>query len=137
LRVLQALASVQPTHQAVAELDRLSHGRIVDHKRIARFNPVSPETARLFTATLHGRHLLNCFRNRDLASLLDSHPAPTDIRRRRERTSRLIAWLHGHGLIAKVTRSRLYRVTPRGYRLTSAVLTFRQVDFPQAFAAAA
>jgi predicted ATPase len=56
---------------------------------------------------------------------------------RRERTSRLIAKLRAHGLIAKVTRSRLYGVTPRGHRLMSALLTFRHVDFPKAFAAAA
>jgi hypothetical protein len=67
----------------------------------------------------------------------DTHPAPTEIRRRRERTSRLIAKLRGHGLIAKVTRSQLYRVTPRGHRLMSALLTLRHVDFPQVFAAAA
>jgi hypothetical protein len=136
-RFLEALGSIQPTHQAVVELDRLSRGRIVGHKRIARFNPVSPHDARLFAAALDGRHLLNGFRNRDLASLLDTHPAPTDIPRRRERTSRLIAKLRGHGLIAKVTRSRLYRVTPRGHRLMSALLTFRNIDFPHAFAAAA
>ncbi len=59
-----------------------------------------------------------------------SHCATTDIRRR-EHTFR------GHGLVAKVTRARLCRVTPRGYRLMSALLTFRQVDFPQAFARAA
>jgi hypothetical protein len=136
-RFLEALAHVQPTHQAVAELDRLSRGRTIGHKRIARFNPVSAQDARLFAAALDGRHLINGFRNRDLASLLDPHPAPADIRRRRERTSRLIAKLRGHGLIAKVTRSRLYRVTPRGHRLMCAVLTFRHVDFPRAFAAAA
>lgn len=136
-RFLEALASVQPTHQAVVELDRLSRGRIVGHKRIARFNPVSRDDARLFAAALHGRHLLNGFRNRDLAALLDPHPATTNIPRRRERTSRLIAKLRGHGLVAKVTRSRLYRVTPRGHRLMSALLTFRHVGFPHAFAAAA
>jgi len=84
-RFLQALASVQPTHQAVAELDRLGRGRIVGHRRVARFHPVSPDDARLFAAALHGRHLLNGFRNRDLATLLDSRPATTDVRRRRER----------------------------------------------------
>src|SRR5207249_3474239 len=64
-RFLEALASVQPTHQAVVELDRLSRGRIVGHKRIARFNPLSPDNARLFAAALHGRQLLSGFRNRN------------------------------------------------------------------------
>jgi hypothetical protein len=94
------------------------HRRPQTHRPL---QPVSPDNARLFAAALHGRHLLNGFRNRDLAALLDSHSATTDVRRCR----------------AKVTRSRLYRVTPRGHRLMSALLTFRQVDFPQAFAAAA
>jgi hypothetical protein len=57
-RFLQALASVQPTHQTVAELDRLGRGRVVGHRRVARFHPVSPDDARLFAAALHGRHLL-------------------------------------------------------------------------------
>jgi hypothetical protein len=57
-RFLQALASVQPTHQTVADLDRLGRGRVVGHRRVARFHPVSPDDARLFAAALHGRHLL-------------------------------------------------------------------------------
>jgi hypothetical protein len=80
-RFLEALASVQPTHQAVVELDRLSRGRIVGQKRIARFNPVSRHDARLFAAALHGRHLLNGFRNRDLAPLLDPPPAAANVPR--------------------------------------------------------
>jgi len=136
-RFLEALASVHPTHQAVAELDRLSRSRIVGYQRSARFNPLSAQDTRLFAAALSGRHLLNGFRNRDLTGLLGVPPAGTDIRRRRERTSRLIAKLRGHGLIATVPRSRLYRVTPRGHRIMSAVIRFRHVDFPQAFAAAA
>jgi DNA-binding IclR family transcriptional regulator len=69
--------------------------------------------------------------------LLDPHAARGDLRRRRERTSRLIAKLRGHGLVAKVPRSRRYHVTARGHRLLSAVLRFRQVDFPHALAVAA
>jgi hypothetical protein len=49
-------------------------------------------------------------------------------------------YVNGHEWLCRQLdrrRSRLYRVTPRGYRLMSAVLTFRQVYFPQAFTAAA
>jgi hypothetical protein len=105
-RLLDALAQVPPTHQAGAELDRLSRGCTGGHHRIARFNPVAPGDARLFAAVLDGRHLVHGFRNCDLAALLDLHPALADLRRRREHTSRLIAKLRGHGLVAKVPRSR-------------------------------
>ena len=44
--------------------------------------------------------------------------------------TRLIAKLRGHGLIAKVKDSRLYRVTARGVRLMSAAIHCRNKDFP-------
>jgi len=47
------------------------------------------------------------------------------------RTARLIAKLRGHGLIAKIKDSRLYRVTAHGYRLMSAALAFRFDDSPE------
>jgi len=136
-RFLEELAHAEPTYQAVAALDRLCRGRTVGHKRFPRFNPVSPDDARLFAATLDGSHLLNGFRNRDLAARLypRSPRGGADIRRRRERTSRLIAKLRGHGLIAKVPRSRLYRVTPLGQRAMSAAIHFRHLSFPQSYAA--
>jgi hypothetical protein len=81
----------------------------------------------LFAAVLAGEHVLRGFRNRDLAHcLFGALPVSADEARRRcRRVSRLIARLRGHGLIAKVPRSRLYRVTPLGHRTMSATLQFR------------
>ena len=42
--------------------------------------------------------------------------------RRCERVSRLIVKLRGHGLVAKVPRARLYRVTPYGLRVLTAAI---------------
>jgi hypothetical protein len=60
------------------------------------------------------------FRNRDLqAKLFDTAPRnDREARRRTHRTSRLIAKMRGHRLIAKVGKSRLYRVTARGIKAT-------------------
>jgi hypothetical protein len=60
------------------------------------------------------------FRNRDLqAKLFDTVPRDNrEARRRTHQTSRLIAKLRGHRLIAKVGKSRLYRVTARGIKAT-------------------
>lgn len=55
---------------------------------------------------------------------------PEERRRRSGRVSRLIAKLRGHGLVAKVKDSRLYRVSTRGYRIMSAALYYRQAGFP-------
>ena len=138
-RFLDALAHATPTRQAVAHLDALCASRTVRNQRIARFNPVALHDATLFAAVLLGNHLLNGFRNRDLAASLHAKPARNrdQARRRCERTSRLIAKLRGHGLVAKVPRTRLYRVTPLGQQLMSAALRIRRLDFAAALAPAA
>jgi hypothetical protein len=138
-RFLEALAVVRPKRQALDELDRLCKTRTVRSKRFSRFNPVASEDARLFAAALLGSHLLNGFRNKDLTRSLYSDPprSPREAKRRRERVSRLIAKLRGHGLVSKVPRSRLYRVSQRGQRVMAAAVRFRLVDFPAALQAAA
>lgn len=138
-RYLEALAQVETKGEIVEELDRLCQSRTVEGKRFASFQPVSPRVAQVFQAVLSGQHVLNGLRNRDLTAILEPTP-PADRQaalRQCARTSRLLAKLRGHGLIAKVPGSRLYRVTDRGYRIMGAVLRFRGVDFPKAFAAAA
>ena len=57
--------------------------------------------------------------------------------RRCERTSRLIAKLRGHGLVAKVPRSRLYRVTPYGQRVMTAALAIHDDEYARNYLAAA
>jgi hypothetical protein len=138
-RYLEALAQVERKGEAVQVLDDLCRSRTKGGKRYARFNPVTEQDCSLFAAVMAGEHALNGFRNRDLRTHLYDHPAstPQEAKRHCARVSRLIAKLRGHGLVAKVKDSRLYRVTPQGYRIMSAALSFRRTDFPQAFSAAA
>ncbi len=104
-------------------------------RHVAAFNPVTPENVSLFQALLAGEFHLNSFRNRDLQGKLYPAPPtnPIDAKRRTHRTSRLIAKLRGHGLIAKVTNSRLYRVTHTGVKAMWAAVRCRCIDFPTAF----
>lgn len=133
-RYLNALASVQLKGEAVQELDDLCRSHVKGGKRYAKFNPVAAPDCKLFAAAMAGEHLINGFRNHDLYVRLYDSPAssPKEAKTRCARLSRLIAKLRGHGLIAKVKGSRLYRATARGYRLMSAALTFRLEAFPQA-----
>ena len=59
-----------------------------------------------------------------------------EARRRTHRTSRLIAKLRGHGLIAKIKDSRLYRLTRRGVKAMWPAVRFRHLDFPAHYLAA-
>jgi hypothetical protein len=136
-RYLDALASVRPTQKAIAELDHLCESRIVDGTRLPKWNPVGEHDCEIFRAALAGEHAITGFRNRDLQARLYRTPAatPDEAKRRCSRVCRIIAKLRGHGLIAKVPGSRLYRVTLRGHRVMSAALRFRHLDFPNAAAA--
>lgn len=137
-RYLEALAQAPLQGDAVAELDGVCRSRTVNGKRVARLNPVAAETCELFHAVLKGEHQINGFRNRDLQrQLYPARPVPPEEARRRTiRVSRVIAKLRGHGLLAKVPRSRLYRVTARGVRVMGAALFYRTVGFPRALLAA-
>ena len=138
-RFLEAIAHAKPQRQALDQLDRLSRSRTVRGQRFARFNPVSQRDASLFAAALAGQFTLNGFRNRQLTDGLYPYSARSaaEAKRRRERTSRLIAKMRGHGLVAKVPRTRLYRVTPHGQRVMAAALRFRHIYFAEAMATAA
>ncbi len=139
-RYLNALASLKLKGEAVRELDDLCRSHTKDGKRYAKFNPVAAPDSKLFAAAMFGGHILNGFRNHDLVARLYEHePLPDDPqenKRRCARACRLIAKLRGHGLLAKVKGSRLYRITPRGYRLMSAALGYRLETFPEALKAA-
>jgi len=79
------------------------------------------------------------FSKQDLQTrLYPSSPAfELQQRQRTARVTRLIAKLRGHGLIAEVKDSRLYRLTAYGARLMSAALHCRNKEFPRFALAAA
>jgi hypothetical protein len=136
-RYLNALAAAKPISHTIAELDILCRGRVVDGTRYPRINPVAPDQSQIFRAVLAGEHSIQGLRNRDLQARLYRVPpkSPTEAKSRCARVSRIVAKLRGHGLLAKVPGSRLYRVTERGHRVMGLAIRFRQLDFPKTMAA--
>ena len=134
-RLIDALAKAPLKGNATEALDRLCRSPSKAGQHVAAFNPVTPENVALFKALLAGEFSINGFRNSDLQDkLYSTDPAnPPEAKRRTHRTRRLIAQLRGHGLIAKVQNSRLYRVTKNGVKAMVAAIRFRCLDFPAAF----
>jgi hypothetical protein len=137
-RYLTALAVVDDPSDALAGLDRLTTRRRDASQRSDKpFNPLAKQDRELFRAVLSGDHLILGLRNRDLRERLRA----TSLHRRRDQmpghVSRLLARLHVYGLIAKIPRSRRWRVTNAGHRLMVTALRLREDAFPMAFAAAA
>jgi hypothetical protein len=136
-RYLDALAAAKPVSHTIADLDTLCTGRLVNGTRCPRLNPIAAPEHQIFKAVLAGEHTIHGFRNRDLQARLYSGPAqsPLELKSRCSRVSRIIAKLRGHGLVAKLPGSRLYRVTERGHRVMGLAIRLRLHDLPQALAA--
>ena len=85
-------------------------------------------------------HALHGFTNGHLRTKLaaTSFPLhPDAARHSAQTTSRLLHRLHLYGLIAKIPRSRRWRVTAFGHRAMSASVRLRQRHFPAYYAKAA
>jgi hypothetical protein len=134
-RYLDALAVVDLPTATAQHLDRLCQPIRYHGRRRRGLNPLRAEEQELFFAAMRGDHLLNGFRNRDLAEQL--YPRPTkDLReqhRRTARVSRLLQLLRAHGLIAKIPHSYRYRVTDKGQAIMSAAVYLRHKAFPKQF----
>lgn len=132
-RYLQALAVVDNPAQAYRHVERLVQPKVSAGRSYAGFNPACRQHVRLFQAVLQGDHLLQGFRNADIRRAL--YGDSKDQQRHRQHSAavgRLLKRLHVRGLIAKVSRSRLWRVTEVGRQLLGAVVRLYHDGLPAA-----
>jgi hypothetical protein len=132
-RYLEALAVVDDLGVGQRELDRRCASVLYQGRMRRALQPLGRDDQALFVATLRGEYALRGFRNGELAQqLFGVRPKdPLERRRRCGRVSRRISLLRAHGLVAKIPRSRRYRVTTRGQRFMSVAIHLRAKLFPQ------
>jgi hypothetical protein len=137
-RYLEGLSGVPDPTAARKALDRMATPIRRATRRHRGFNPADPEDARLFAAVLRGEHVIAGFRNRHIReALFGVTDDPVLARRHAARVTRLFNRLHAHGYIAKIPRTRRWRVTDLGRAAMSAVIDVRENAFPTAFSKAA
>ncbi len=130
-RYLQALAVVDDPAEALEQLPSLARRVRKDGKSHRGFNPLSPEDIQLFAAVLRGEHAIRGFCNKDIrARLFPGTRLPQDS----ARISRLFRILHVHALIAKIPRSRRWRVTTQGHKLMSTAIALFKKHYPERYA---
>jgi len=130
---------VQQQAKAVRELDSLCQPISRDGVRFAKLQPLTRSQQALFRAVMCADHLIHGLRNRQIREALygpDGHHDELHRRRACARVSRMLRTLRGHGIISRVRHANLYRVTPRGHRVMSAVLAFHGQEFEEAYAQA-
>jgi hypothetical protein len=135
-RYLEALAVVVDPTQAKRELDRLTTRKKDSAGRgCAAFNPLARRDAELFQTIMDGDHCLRGFSNRDIRERLARTPllkdCPDNSQRASGRITRIFRRFRAHGLIAKVSHTRRWRVTRYGRRVMAAAIYMRQRDFPR------
>lgn len=131
-RQLGALAAV-PHGEPLAEMAASVCQPVVRHGRRQRaLNPFSPADAALLAAVNRGEFALGGLRNRDVRDLLYPQlPAGVTARQLASRVSRQPGLLRAHGLIARLGKSRRYKVTRKGRTIITAFLAAAHADTAQ------
>ncbi len=102
------------------------------------FNPALAEDIELLAALLRGEHAIHGIRKETVRQHLFGETRNPVLRRRQaNRTSRLLKRLHVHGLIAKIPRTRRWRLTAPGTLVITAILKCHYEKYPQLLAALA
>jgi hypothetical protein len=131
-RYLDALAVVDDPTPAYQELRQLTEPKVVDGRSYAGFNPARCEDLQLFRAVLDGDHIARGFRNGDIREPLFGNPRVSrEHRRASAAVGRLLKRLHVRQLVAKIPRSRRWRVTDRGRHLLSVAVQLCHSSWPQ------
>jgi hypothetical protein len=128
-RYLEALSVVDDPQLHCECLHHLAKPLHVAGRAYKGFNPASPDDIALFKATLSGDNFLSGFRNKDIRrNLFPGRHTLQEKRRLSARVSRLFKRLHVRGLIAKIPRSRRWRVTTKGHLTLSTALHFYNLN---------
>ena len=137
-RYLDALALVDDPTEAKRNLDRVTTPKKDAAGRgCSGFNPLARRDTELFQSVMAGEHCLRGFSNRDIRARLAAtaylRTCGKDPKKESSKISRTFRRFHAHGLIAKIPRTRRWRVTTYGRRVMGTALYLRDHDFPRAY----
>jgi hypothetical protein len=128
-RYLDALSVIGEEEPSFRLLDSVSNRVSKNNRRYRALLPIAPCETMLFQSVLHGKFLLHGFRNEHIRTLLFPFNKTEEEKHRNVAlTSRLISLLRAHGLIKKIQKTRLYRITQKGHLIMSTSLILRNTS---------
>jgi hypothetical protein len=135
-RYLDALAIVDDPSTAIRQLHSITgRKRTRSGQSVRAFNPLSEEDQRLFKALLSGDNAINGFRNRDIRERLTGttllRACGKDRHKQSAKVTRMLKRRHVYGLIAKIPRSRRWRLSKKGWALLRASVSLKEDAFPR------
>jgi hypothetical protein len=132
-RYLDALAQLDTTVRLEELLAPVSRPCRRNGQRFRALRIWTAHDQRLLEAINRPEYLLAGFRNRDLAHILypGADITPEERRRAAARVSYRIRILRAHGLIAKLSNTRRYRITKKGSKVSTAAILSQKVTVQQ------
>jgi hypothetical protein len=122
-RYLDALSVVNDPAPAYRQVQQLAQPKRVNNRSFAGFNPARREQVQLMRAVLDGKYQLHGFRNADIRrGLYGECTDRATVNRQRTALGRTFKRLHVRGLLAKIPRTRRWRVTRAGQNVLGAVV---------------
>lgn len=137
-RYLDALATAEDSTRLEAVFDQVANP-VTDHGRRYRALRIGDaQDIALLRAIARGEFAINGFRNRDLRRVLHSSAtSASKAKRNAAALGRRLRLLRAHGVIKKVPKTHLYRLTDRGVLLTTALFAARDATLKQLLGSAA
>jgi hypothetical protein len=141
-RYLDALAAVDDPTPGKQALQRLTTTKKdAAGRSCPGFNPLAKPDADLFKSLMAGEHCLHGFTNRDIRARLAKtqllRSCVNDPKKASAKVGRCFRRLHAHGLIAKIPRTRRWRVTDYGRKVMGTTTYLREHHFPNVYAGVA
>ena len=118
MRYLDALSAVDDPTPGYNDLEELTEPKKIHGRSYAGFNPAREAEAKLFAAVLAGDHVARGFANKDIRKTVFEGSGWGKSRDRQSAAvGRMLKRLHVRGLLAKIPRTRRWRVTEIGRRI--------------------
>jgi DNA-binding HxlR family transcriptional regulator len=139
-RYLDTLANVDDETTLADIFDQVAKPTTWHGRRVRAIQIGAKEDIRLLEAVARGEFATNGFRNRDLRRTLEPasmNASKAEQQRASARVSRRLRLLRAHGLIQKVPKTHLYRLTKRGQLLTAALHAARSASLKKLVGSAA
>ena len=129
---LDALAIVRDDRPAKESLQKLTEPIRRKGKSYGAFNPLRSEEIRLFRSVVNGNFIAFGFQNRDIReAIFGRSESRRETTRLSAKIGRYLKKLQMHGLIAKVPRSRRWKVTSYGWQTMQAAIEIYNIGWAQ------
>ena len=132
-RYLEALSQLDGSEKLCKVVQDVCRSRKWKNYRIRGLKPWWAEDRALLESISRGEFSISGFRNRDIAKLLFPQTRGNKGKHKRQaaKVTYRLRMLRAHGIIRKISHTNRYILTPKGRRLTTAILKIQNLSLEQ------